>query len=64
MENQIKIQSTVHPEEQLSQDEWQDQFFTGARLKSEPSSVKHAPLETYLKYVEDQFQLLNQLQTR
>ena len=64
MENQIKIQSTVHPEEQLSHEEWKQQYNPGARLKSEPRKINYAPLETYLQHMENQFQLLNQFQTR
>jgi hypothetical protein len=60
----LNIQSTVHPEDHLSQEEWRDQYYAGARLKPEPSATAHAPLETYLKYIENQFQLLNQFQTK
>jgi hypothetical protein len=64
MEKKLNIQSTVLPEDQPSQEEWRDQYYAGTRLKPETSSTAHAPLETYLKYIENQFQLLHQFQTK
>ena len=49
----LKIQHTVQPEEQLSQQQWMDQYFAGARLKPEVEPFMKCPLETYLKYIDN-----------
>jgi hypothetical protein len=49
----LKIQHTVHTEEQLSQQQWMDQYFTGARLKPEDQPFSKCPLETYLKHIDN-----------
>ncbi len=48
----LKVQHTVQPEEQLSQSQWMEQYFAGARLKPEVH-VFTCPLETYLKYIDN-----------
>jgi hypothetical protein len=48
----LKIQHTVQPEEQLSQQQWMDQYFAGARLKPE-AHVFTCPLESYLKHIDN-----------
>ena len=61
MEKKLNIQSTVVPEDQPSQEEWRERYHAGDRLKSEISATTHAPLETYLKYIENQFTLQQNL---
>jgi hypothetical protein len=61
MEKKLNIQSTVVPEDQLSQEEWRERYHAGDRLKSENSATTHAPLEAYLKYIENQFTLQQNL---
>jgi hypothetical protein len=61
MEKKLNIQSTVVPEDQPSQEEWRERYYAGARLKPEASTTVNAPLETYLKYIENQFTLQQNL---
>ena len=48
----LKIAHTVQPEEQLTEDQWKEQYFAGARLKPE-AYVFTCPMETYLKHIEN-----------
>ena len=49
----LKIQRTVLPEQQLSEEQWKKEYFTGARLKPEDQPFMKCPLETYLKYIDN-----------
>lgn len=49
----LKIKHTVQPDEQLTQQQWMDQYFTGARLKPEVHAFSACPLEAYLKFIEN-----------
>lgn len=48
----LKIARTVQPEEQLTEAQWKEEYFAGARLKPE-TYVFTCPLEAYLKYIDN-----------
>jgi hypothetical protein len=54
----LKIQRTVQPEQQPSQEQWEQEYFTGARLKPEIHAFSACPLEAYLKFIDNA--LINQ----
>lgn len=49
----LKIQNTAQPEEQLTQQQWLQQYFVGARLKPEIQPFMKCPMETYLKFIDN-----------
>lgn len=50
----LKIKHTVLPEENLSLEQWKEEYFTGARLKPEVGPFINCPLETYLKHINNE----------
>jgi hypothetical protein len=51
----LKIAHTVQPEEQLTLEQWKEQYFAGARLKPEVPAFFSCPLEAYLKFIDNAF---------
>lgn len=56
MEKNLKIRSTVLPEERITYEQWKKEFHLGERLNYQKPNLSFAPLEIFIKSINNQFE--------